>query len=199
MTRPGFRRSSAGGGRAGERGGDAPIAGAPFSQAQILHLMKTEFSRARRHGYPLACVLMKVDRLPSASDDEAGGLRDLVRRQLGRLVTEKTRDHDHLGLVEDDRYLLVLSHTDAKAARLVAERVREGFRGFEVDGAPLDLRLSLSLGLSACEDRDTLFFDTLLAQAELALEWAIEAGGDRVEAFRRDRFVASEPGSSGES
>jgi diguanylate cyclase (GGDEF)-like protein len=173
---------------------DASIAGAPFSQAQILHLMKTEFSRARRHGYPLSCVLIKVDRLPAAGEAAQPGLREEVRQQLARLVAEKTRDHDHLGAIDDEGFLLVLSHTGLDAARLVAERIRQSFAALEIEGGAAGLRLSLSLGIASCEDRETLFFDTLLAQSELALEWAAEAGGDRVELFRKDRFVADGPG-----
>ena len=194
MTRPGFRRSSAGGGSAEDRDRGAPRAGAPFSQAQILHLMKSEFSRARRHGHPIACLLLRVDRpLGREEDLRLAAARDAVRSELGRLVAEKTRDHDYLGFLEDDGYLLVLPHADTAAGKVVANRIREGMARLEVSVGDQPLRSTLSVGVAATDGGDTMFFDTLLSQAELALEWAIDAGGDRAETFRRDRFITPPP------
>ncbi len=174
-----------------------PISRAPFSQAQILHLMKTEFSRARRYGYPLACLLMKPDRVQLGYlGVSPSQFRESIHRELARLVAEKTRDHDHLGMVEDDGFLAVLPHTDAESAFIVADRIRQAFTGLELEGT--DVELTLSLSIAACEDRDTLFFDTLLSQAEMALEWAMEAGGNRVETFRRERYAGGGPGPEAE-
>lgn len=154
-----------------------------FSQAQILHLMKNEFARARRHGMSLGCVLLQVDRLAPLVDLHGAELRQAVRAAVARLVREKTRGSDLLGATNDDRYLLVLPHTNAAQTRTVAERLHQVFAGVEiaVDGRPL--ALSISIGVSARDDQKTLFFDTLLAQAEMALEWAESHGGDRVVSF----------------
>jgi diguanylate cyclase (GGDEF)-like protein len=186
MTRPGFRQS---GPRrpegTGASFGTGHVAGSPFTQAQIQHLMKTEFARARRYGYPVACVLVQVDRLLPMSDVHGGVLRDSVRRALGSLVADKVRGTDHLGLVSDDRYLLVLPHTSGEAARIVAERIRTAFDQLEIEAGGHPVRLSLSLGVAACEDQKTLFFDTLLAQAEHALERASAGGGGQVVVFQK--------------
>ncbi len=49
--------------------------------------------------------------------------------------------------------------------------------------------LSLSVGIASCEERETLFFDTLMSQAEMAMEWASKEGGGRVVVFDKDRFL----------
>ena len=118
-----FRKSDAGPNRAGRFGGTGPVAGTPFSQAQILNLMKTEFARARRYGFPVSCMLIRVDRLEGLVDLYGGALRDMVREQLARLVQEKTRGADHLGLASDDRYLVVMPHTGGQLGLNVAERL----------------------------------------------------------------------------
>ena len=70
MTKPGFRKGRPGGGRAGNpaEGADNFLSTALFSQAQILHLMRNEFARARRHGLPLGCLLLQADRLAQLVD-----------------------------------------------------------------------------------------------------------------------------------
>lgn len=205
MTRPGFRKTRtssqpAAGGREADAGF---LSGALFSQAQILHLMKNEFARARRYGLPLACIVLQVDRLPQLVDLYGADLRHSVRAAMAELVRDKTRGSDLLGTTNDDRYLLVLPHTDLAGARLVAGRLLEAFRGLEVvaDGKPL--ALSVSIGVSSIVDHKAVFFDTLLNQAESALADAARAGGDAVRSFgesqlRQDGGDPAPPPAGGE-
>lgn len=170
-------------------GGGGATGGSPFSHSQIMRLMKTEFARGRRYGFPVSCLLIQVDRLQVLSDMHGADLKDIVRSQLSQMVDDMTRGADHLGLVTDDRLLAVLPHTDEDAATLVAERIREQFGRLEVIIGGQELAMSVSLGVATCADRETLFFDTMLARAEVALEWAAEASGDKVSVFRKERFV----------
>lgn len=183
----GFRTASSGGSRpAGDFAGPATGA-SPFNQAQILHLMKTEFARSRRYGFSLACVLMQVDRLRALTDIHGTQLKESVQAEFCRLVAEGTRGADQLGLISDDRYLLVLPHTAEEEAVVVAQRMRRDFSQLEVKSRGSVLDLTLSLGVVSCADKDTLFFDTLLSRAETAMGWAQQSGGDRVEIYRAER------------
>jgi diguanylate cyclase (GGDEF)-like protein len=148
-----------------------------------MHLMKNEFARARRHGMPVGCLLMQVDRLPQLVDLHGTALRAAVRGAISRLVREKTRGSDLLGAANDDRYLLLLPHADLSATRAVGERLHELFDEFDVAVDGRSLALSLSIGITACDDQKTLFFDSLIAQAEAALEFATQSGGDQVVSF----------------
>ncbi len=183
MSVPGFRKASQGSQGFGGFGHEGPVAGSPFSQAQILHLMKTEFARARRYSYPVSVVLLGVDRLGALVDMHGSQLREVVRKELGKMVQEKTRGADHLGLVSDERYLVVMPHTDEEQATLVATRILKAFKQLEVKIGNSELALTLSIGVASCEDRDTLFFDTMLSRAEVAQGAAADSGGDALVAF----------------
>jgi len=185
MTRPGFRKGRPGGPRTGGPAdqGDGFLSSALFSQAQILHLMKNEFARARRHGIPLGCVLLQVDRLAQLVDLHGVGLRNAVRQAIGDVVRGKTRGADLLGATNDDRYLLALPHTDLQQTRVVAERIRSVFAELHIAVDGRELALSLSAGISSCGDKQTMFFDSLVAQAESALEYAMQNGGNQVVSF----------------
>jgi len=188
MTRPGFRKSRPGGGRAAAAETDGFLSSSLFSQAQILHLMKNEFARARRHGIPLGVVLMQVDRLAQLVDLHGAELRAAVKQAVARVVREKTRGSDLIGTTSDDRYLLVLPHTDLQQTRIVAERLHQVFSDVDVRVDGRELHLSISVGMTSCDDRATLFFDSLLSQVETALEHAFAAGGDRVVSFGETRL-----------
>ncbi|MBL9079869.1 MAG: GGDEF domain-containing protein [Planctomycetes bacterium] len=145
--------------------------------------MKNEFARARRHGVPLGCALMQVDRLHQLVDLHGVELRHAVRSALAQLVREKTRGADLLGATNDDRYLLILPHTDLAQTHVVAGRLQQLFGELEIRVDGRELVLSLSVGITACTDQTTLFFDTFVAQAEAALDYALAHGGDQVVSF----------------
>ena len=199
MANPGFR--TGGGGGPGSQGsgpggggglGGSGLPGSPFSQAQILHLMKAEFARARRHGLPLACLVIQIDRIAFLADYHGLELKSRLLKELGRLVSEKTRGADNLGLITDDRYLLLLPHTTEAQAEVVAERIRCTFAELVVESQGVRIPTTLSLGAAAA-DPQTLFFDTLISQAEVAAEWAASAGGDQTVPFQRDRYLKLHP------
>ncbi len=192
MTKPGFRMGKPGDRKVPAGSGEEGAEGRPFSQAQILDLMKIEFARARRYGHAVACILMHVNRLAVLTDMHGTRLREGVKGELCKLVREKTRSSDFLGSLGEDRYLVVLPHTDSGRAKSVASRILEGFGNLEVEAEGTALSLCLSLGVAASEDQETLFFDTLVSQAEVALEWATEAGGDQVVEFDKPRFLKDE-------
>ena len=127
MTRPGFRKGRPGGARNPAVDGEGFLSSSLFSQAQILHLMKNEFARSRRHGIPMGVVLLQVDRLARLADIHGGNLRAAVKQAVARLVKDKTRGSDLLGTTNDDRYLLVMPHTDLGHTRLVADRLHQLF------------------------------------------------------------------------
>lgn len=194
MTRPGFRKSRPGGGRQPTVDNDGFLSSSLFSQAQILHLMKNEFARARRHGIPMGIVLLQVDRLAQLTDLHGSNLRQSVKHAVAMMVREKTRGSDLLGTTNDDRYLLVMPHTDLDQTRIVADRLHQAFLEVNVtiDGKPLSL--TASVGLTSCDDQGTLFFDSLLSQAEAALEYATNGGGDQVTSFGETQLRESGPG-----
>jgi diguanylate cyclase (GGDEF)-like protein len=199
MTRPGFRKGRPGGPRPGGHAdqGEGFLSSALFSQAQILHLMKNEFARSRRHGIPLGCVLMQVDRLQQLVDLHGASLRTAVRQAISGLVREKTRGADLLGATNDDRYMLVLPHTTLDQTRIVADRLRSVFSELEIAVDGRELALSLSAGISA-GDQQTLFFDSLVGQAEAALEYAMQNGGNQVVSFGEAKLRGGGP-SGGDS
>lgn len=198
MTQRGFRT--------GRPTGRSPSDGAagevdprrPFTQVQILDLMKVEFARARRYGFPVACIVLTVNRLAALTDMHGRELRDRVRGELCRLVREKTRSSDYLGTFGEDSYLVVLPHADERMAEAVGNRILRGFGDLYVEADGVPLRLCLGVGVAASEDRDTLFFDTLVSQAEIALQWSLDSGGDQVVVFDKSRFMVNEDDSDRE-
>jgi len=150
-----------------------------FSLSQIRHLMRVEFGRAQRYGYPLSCLVIGIDRLEALRDLYGYDFRESVLAAGIELLQEETRTCDYLGRLMDDRLMAILPHTTADGAQAGARRILAAARklSFSPQGSPLGV--TLSIGLSHYEDDNTLFFDSLVEAAEGALAEAMKAGGDR--------------------
>ena len=97
----------------------------------------------------------------------------------------------------DDRYLLMLPHTDLGQTRTVAERLHQLFAELVIAIDGRELAMTLSAGITACSDQTTLFFDTFVGQAETALDYALVNGGNRIASFGEAQLqtdAAPEPG-----
>ena len=80
-----------------------------------------------------------------------------------------------------DRVLLLLPHTDLAGAHTVARRVRERVARSSLAFEEQVLRPTVSVGLAALSPGRDGSFSELVRQAQLSLESAQAAGGNRVE------------------
>ncbi|MCB9899177.1 MAG: GGDEF domain-containing protein [Planctomycetes bacterium] len=150
-----------------------------FSYAQILHLLKIEFSRARRYQYQLSCVLVEVDRLGTLGDMHGSQMRDQVEAAVADLLNRYSRSCDFVGRL-GERFVIVLPHTDSKGARLLAQRLHDRIADLDVRADDRPLRISASVGVATQDGDESIFFDTVLKRAEEALGEVVSRGGDAV-------------------
>jgi len=150
-----------------------------FSLSQIRHLMRVEFGRAQRYGYPLSCLVIGIDRLEALRDLYGYDFRESVLAAVIELLQEETRTCDYLGRLMDDRLMAILPHTTAEGAQAGARRILAAARKLSFTPQASPLAITLSIGLSHYEDDNTLFFDSLVEAAEGAMTEAMKGGGDR--------------------
>lgn len=151
-----------------------------FSLTQIRHLMRVEFGRAQRYGYPVTCLMIEVDRLGYLRDLYGYEMKENVLEDVIELLQAQTRSCDFLGRQMDDRLMAVLPHTPADGGTVAAERLLSAARALSFEGDGRDLHITLSVGQAHYENDNTLFFDELVDAAEAALNQASGAGGDRL-------------------
>jgi len=155
--------------------------GPVLSLTQIQQQAKLEFARAKRYKFPLSVAICRIDRIDSLADLYGQDSRTLLMDELIKLYACRGRMTDILGRMGEDRLLWILPHTEMSGARVAAERIRRGVEELEMLSGKKILRVRLSIGLAAFVAGDTLFLDSLVYQAERALERAQDYGGNRVE------------------
>ena len=153
--------------------------GTLFSLAQIQHLMRVEFNRAQRYGYPIGCMMVSIDRLGYLRDLYGYSVKEVILDRVIELLKTETRSSDFLGRLPDDRLLAVVPHTGAEGMTVLADRLLTGARGLEFQAGDRTLGVTLSIGFSYSQGDDTMFFDALLESADDALADAQAQGGDR--------------------
>ncbi|MCP5023284.1 MAG: diguanylate cyclase [bacterium] len=150
-----------------------------FSLAQIQHLIRVEFNRAQRYGYPISCMMVSVDRLGYLRDLYGYSVKETILGRIVDLLKAEIRSSDFLGRLPDDRLLTVVPHTGSAGTAVMAARILAAARELEFLAGDRTLGVTLSIGYSYNESNDTMFFDALLEAADDALEDAQSQGGDR--------------------
>ena len=151
-----------------------------LSLAQIQHLMRVEFSRAQRYGYPIVCLVLSIDQLGDVRDRLGYDVKEEVLEEFTLLLHEQTRGSDFLGRLPDDRFMIVVPHSPPDQVDVLAQRLVVGTREMRLPQLGED-GLTLSIGGSWMTNGETLFFDDLLQTAQRCLADASGKGGDRVQ------------------
>lgn len=150
-----------------------------FTPEEVRKLMHVEFERAQRYGYPIACMMIQIDRIDPLHTIHGYESKEEVLRKVVDLVKRETRASDFLGCMVDDRLLAVIPHTHPEAAGFLAKRLLKGARALHFQSSVGTVRISLSIGLSHNRHPGALSFETLVRVAEEGLAVADAGGGDR--------------------
>ena len=135
-----------------------------------------EIARARRHGHPLAVVMLDIDRFKTINDQHGHAAGDRAIQHLVAQALDVLRPEDSIGRMGGEEFALLLPHTTATDALRVAERVRG-----RLETAPMDieegatLAFTVSAGVSELQDGDRAI-DRALNRADSAL-YAAKSGG----------------------
>lgn len=144
--------------------------------------MLLEVKRSKRYQYPVAVLLVMLDKLRDALGESAPEFqRAAIRSEALESLSVLLRDIDVAMPFADDKYLLFLPHTPLKGCTVVAGRVVE--RLSKLDSFQNG---TVSVGVASFDPvvnpKDQVSFGGLVRQATEALKKAQEAGGNRFHA-----------------
>lgn len=131
---------------------------------------------ARRYG--VGASLLSIDLDGFAKIDRALGRArgDAFLRTVAGALRSSVRDCDHCARVDGDEFVVLLPHTPAAGAAIVAARIGEALRGCDAPGlAPGSLRASIGVA----ELVPGMTADRWVRHAEDARRTAARAGGGR--------------------
>jgi PleD family two-component response regulator len=145
--------------------------------------MLLEVKRSKRYAYPVALLLVSLDKLDEhlAKESSPEFQRAAIRSECIAGISELIRDIDVAMPFAEDKYLVFLPHTPRAGAGIVAERIVK-----KLATIPSFEKGTASVGLASfdpkLDPKATVSFGSLVREASQALKRAQESGGNKVEA-----------------
>ena len=153
-----------------------------LNRRRFTDLAADELSRARRHGTPVALLMIDLDHFKAVNDclGHAGG--DAVLRSFAATTERVMRQGDVFGRVGGEEFAALLPQTGSDGAMVVAERLRQRIHAEPARVGGVVLPFTVSIGVAAWSADDTAepSIDGLMVAADRALYAAKGQGRDCV-------------------
>src|SRR2546423_1601801 len=144
-----------------------PLTGLPNKRA-FDDRLDTELRRAAREYYPVALVVLDLDRFKQINDTWGHPVGDAALVRLAQHIEAELRAGDICGRVGGDEFVLALVRADAHSAERVLGRLRQALESVSV--GPAGERLAFSAGIAEFP-RHATDRDQLMRCADSALYW----------------------------
>jgi diguanylate cyclase (GGDEF)-like protein len=135
--------------------------------------LSKELRRFRRYGQPVSLIMLDLDHFKRYNDTHGHQAGDRVVSEVGRIISEQTRDLDIGARYGGEEFAVIAPSTESVEAFALAERIRRGVARELCEG-----QVTLSAGVATCPD-DGSAPDELVRAADTALYRAKEGGRDR--------------------
>ena len=149
------------------------LTGAPNRRAILEHLDSVLGS-----GVPGVACMLDIDHFKRINDEHGHPVGDQVLRAFYEACRTGHGEHERVGRLGGEEWLLVLTQTDTRAVPALFERIRRHFVRAPI--GPLTAEHMPSFSMGACALRPGLTVSELLAEADAALYQAKAQGRDRV-------------------
>ena len=151
-----------------------------FNRRHFFVVGERRFTQSKHLQQQLAVVLLDVDDFKAVNDQHGHAVGDRVLVDVAQACMACMRESDLLARYGGEEFVALLPATDWGHALQVAERVRASVAGLQVavDGGAL-IRPTVSIGVAMLATT-SVSFDSLLAQADVAMYSAKRSGKNRV-------------------
>lgn len=134
---------------------------------------------------PVSVLVLDVDHFKNINDTWGHAAGDEVLRSLTDRWTNQIRASDVLVRLGGEEFAVVLLRSDAQQARQVANKILDITRSapirYEIEGVPVDLSVTISIGLAGERTLRDTDIQVLINNADRALYRAKSSGRNRVE------------------
>lgn len=154
-----------------------------YNHRYFQEAMTKDFHRALRYHESLSCVMCDIDYFKKFNDTYGHQTGDIVLETLARIIEDSLRETDLAARYGGEEFALVLYHTPAPAAFMVAERLRESVEKHQFIAKDLTLSVTISVGVATFPNEAIPDHKTLIECADKALYKAKEGGRNQVVSF----------------
>jgi len=139
-----------------------------------------EFSRAKRHKTQLSLALFDIDFFKKINDTYGHNAGDVILKELGSLISNKTRTSDVACRYGGEEFVLILPETSQVEAYELLDRLRQIVAEEIFNKTAKPIKATISVGVAQLDLSDKTPVD-FCERADKALYKAKEGGRNRVE------------------
>ena len=142
--------------------------------------LRLEWDRAQRSADPMTVLMIDVDHFKAFNDRHGHHAGDEALRTVAQVIgTTIRRPADLAARYGGEEFAVVLPHTDAKGAHVIAEHIRSSIEHLpRVAGD--EQPITVSIGMSTWDKHSRMSLEALLLSADQALYEAKHAGRNRI-------------------
>jgi len=141
--------------------------------------LKDEFQRAQRYQQPLSVLMLDIDHFKRVNDTYGHLGGDACLINLSAMLRKNARKQDIVARFGGEEFVLVLPHTEAEPAAMLAERIRSKMEHLCIAYDGQDICCTVSVGIATIAEH-IVDEKMLLELADQALYEAKESGRNRV-------------------
>ncbi|HSR64268.1 MAG TPA: GGDEF domain-containing protein, partial [Xanthomonadaceae bacterium] len=156
-----------------------PLTGVANRRSIELH-GEAALAQARAQAQPLSVMILDIDHFKRINDAHGHLVGDQVLARVARTCQDAMRQHDQLGRIGGEEFLVLLPDTRLAHALQIADRLREVLGRLGCDDLAPGATVSVSIGVAEWQAQDA-DLKALLRRADVALYRAKHGGRDRVE------------------
>jgi diguanylate cyclase (GGDEF)-like protein len=145
----------------------------------IEDLATRSIAAARRHGVPMAIMIVDVDHFKRINDEFGHQAGDVALVETVKRIRDSLRSEDLVGRLGGEEFVAVMPSTDAASALAAAERMRSSFADEKMKIGDQELLITVSIGVAVLDAQDQVY-SHLLRRADRAMYAAKTAGRNKV-------------------
>lgn len=150
-----------------------------FNRRYMEESLRREVAAANRHGTPIGIIMMYPDAVESIRDSRGHHAAEQLLWELGQRLPGFIRTEDIPCRFDGDVLCVILPGADNRITSDRAEKIRSQISQLQIAYGDSILATPLSLGVSVMPDH-AIDEGTLIYNGQLALQKALENGGNRV-------------------
>ena len=155
--------------------------------------IKQETARSQRSGVPYSLLMIDLDHFKTFNDTHGHQVGDMILKLTAEAIRKAARDSDICCRYGGEEFAVILPETKARNAEVLAERIHKQIRKMSMSQPQERRPVTVSIGISSVNQRNSSHPQTLIEEADQALYRAKRNGRNRTECWHPEGIVTPMP------
>lgn len=152
-----------------------------YNRRQLMELIENEHNRSVRTGAVFSLAMMDLDKFKNVNDTFGHQAGDDVLITFSNIIRNILRKTDFCGRYGGEEFLVVLTETNLRDAKIFAERIRSCVEECLIFDSDSDRKFKVTVSIGLAEHMKNESIDRTISRADEAMYKAKKNGRNRME------------------